>query len=1704
MPSRNASPRTLSGLLRADRPRFRAAIPLLLFGACQLAIAQPAALHREPIPPRVAEVQRFLAQRNQPTPPTSRELQQPPAALARPQSSGSTGSSATWQPLGPAAVSTSNFGLVSGRVSSIAFDPADVTGNRVYIGTTGGGVWLSQNAATANNANVQFTPLTDTVGAMMTAIDASISLGAITVQPGATGVVLAGTGDPNDALDSYYGAGILRSTDSGSSWRLISTTADHQWTFMGESFAGFAWSTLNPQLVVAAVSQSLDAVITNATRANTSYEGLYYSSDSGATWSLARITDGGSTDVQGPLDIFASPDGNAATSVVWNPVRKLFLAAVRLHGYYQSSDGITWTRLSAQPGTGLTHASCPTNPGRVGSLSCPIFRGTLAVNPLTGDTFAWTVDAYNQDQGLWQDQCGLVAGACANQNIAFGKQWSTGALQTNDPTRGPATIENGDYTLALAAVPSTQDTVLLAGANDLWKCSLTAGCVWRNTTNAGACATAQVSPYQHALAWSATNPSEILIGNDGGLWRSLDAIGVSGSACNASDATHFQNLNGGLGSLAEVESMSVAGSSPDAMMTGLGVNGTAGVKTLPGPAAEWPQILNGYGGPTAIDPANPSNWYVNNQIGVSIHACSQSDACTQGDFGSSPVISNADVGGDGASMPLPAPFLIDPLDPSQLLVATCRVWRGPANGAGWSSANAISPFLDGAQGTGPCNGDPFIRTIAAMDLGNGSEVVYLGMYGPLEGGGALAGHVFRAIYTPNASANPTWQDLTANPVTNDIYAMNRYGFDISSIFIDPHDSTGNTIYITVLGMPEPLAGMQPIYRSTDGGAHWQSIYSNLMAFPANAVVVDPQDANTVYVAIDAGVFSTRQIASCAQGPCWSAYGSGLPEAPVTQLTAAGNTLVAGTYGRGVWQIPLWTGESPLTTVTVAPGSLTFASQSYDSTSAAQTVTVTNTGTVALTISSLAASGDFNESDTCQNLPIAAGGSCTVQVTFTPTQAGTRTGQLTIEANIQDGQVLVPLSGIGQNPTGVSMSPSTLGFGSVALGTTTTLQVTVENATASAVPVTSIAATGPFALATNACGATLPAHSDCALSIAFTPTLAGNATGTLTLVDSAGTQTATLNGNGAAPPTDTLSLTTLTFPPTVVGQISAPQTVSLTNSGGIALNSIAATIGAPFQVSGNCTTQLAANSSCAFAVVFDPSSSGPQNGALTIADALRTQTVALMGTGLAPPQIGVSPVALNFPVQSIGAAGSPIALTITNTGGAAMANIGFQIVGVSSGSFAVSATTCGATLGAGSSCTAQVVFTPTAAGGAAATLTISSTSLGVKAAQVPLSGTGQAPAGINVSPAQMTFTAATLEQASPSQTATVTNSGSQAAQALTLVASPPFSVSQSSCGSTLAAGASCSAGVIFTPIANGSASGTLTVASTTSNSAVVLLSGIGGIAGSLQMQPSVLSFPVTGAGTTSSAQTLTLTNTGPVDLTAMALNASSGFQLVTTNCVSTLVIGASCTAAIAFTPPAAGQQNGTLTVTSKALAVPVQATLFGMGFDFDAAISGTSSQTIANGQMASFTLVLSPKNGSSGTFSLQCGSLPAGAACSFNPTNQTVGANATGNVTVQIATGHAATLVHGPGRKGWLPGVALCGLLLLPIALRRSRTALGLVALATILIGGVASCSGAGGGTGGSTVGGQGSSNSSVGTYSIPVKVAANGITHSVTLTLTVD
>ena len=93
-------------------------------------------------------------------------------------------------------ISFQDYGAAAGRVASIAVDQADTSGNTVYVGGASGGLWRSTNAATANPANVQWTPLIDD--------QATLAVGAIALKPGNSSTILVGTGEPNFAGGNYY------------------------------------------------------------------------------------------------------------------------------------------------------------------------------------------------------------------------------------------------------------------------------------------------------------------------------------------------------------------------------------------------------------------------------------------------------------------------------------------------------------------------------------------------------------------------------------------------------------------------------------------------------------------------------------------------------------------------------------------------------------------------------------------------------------------------------------------------------------------------------------------------------------------------------------------------------------------------------------------------------------------------------------------------------------------------------------------------------------------------------------------------------------------------------------------------------------------------------------------------------------------------------------------------------------------------------------------------------------------------------------------------------------------------------------------------------------------------------------------------------------------------------------------------------------
>ncbi|HEX4309157.1 MAG TPA: choice-of-anchor D domain-containing protein, partial [Acidobacteriaceae bacterium] len=1370
------------------------------------------------------------------------------AALVRAQSSIQPPYT-VWQPVGPSQVSTVPWNVVTGQVTSLAADPSDTTGNTLYAGTAGGGVWKSTNAAGAP-ASVTFTPLTDTLSAWSSAVLTSLSIGTVSVQPGGTGVVLAGTGDPNSGSGSWYGAGILRSTNNGSTWNLISYAAPDPvgltYNFIGGAMSGFAWSSANPNLVVVAVADpGNQTTVIGAVNQETTY-GLYSSQDAGATWQLATIEDGSQV-IEG--DEYSNGGGNSATAIAWNPIRRRFYAAIRYHGYYESTDGVTFTRLTHQPGVNLTTGQCPTRPGTSGSHACPIYRGALAAQPATGDMFAWTVDSHNLDQGLWQDTCHAGSSGCASPTVSFATQISDSLLQSPS---GSGTLGQADYDFTLAAVPSQQDTLLFAGTVDLWKCSLANSCVWRNTTNTQTCAAAQVAPAQHAIESTFGSTGLLYFGNDAGLWRSTDAVHQKNTPCTGDDAKHFQNLNAGLGSLAAVESFTEDPSNPTTWLAALGDLGTAAPTVG---ATTWNQVLDGEGDVVAIDPANSQNWYATSEAGVAINLCTQGTACDIADFGNT-VIGESQVAND--FQPIAAPWILDPQNTANLILGTCRVWRGAANGFGWSQLNLLSATLDKDQGDF-CNGNAEIRTLAAIPITSGpsagSEQIYVGMAGVVDGGGLIPGHLFTATVNSASQANNTqWLDRYSSPVTMPGAGgakFNPGGYGISSIEPDPHDPTGRTIYVTVQGISS-LTDYEPVvYQSKDAGAHWTVIGENLPAAPADSILVDPNNANVVYVALDTGVYITQNIATCSQlnQACWNVYGSGLPNAPPVSLMAynEGDTQVlrVATWGRGIWQTDLATAGIAPTTATFQPATLMFPGQKVETASAAQGITVSNTGTLNLNITSVAVTGDFTETDTCTDQSLPLQGSCQVSVTFNPSQNGSRSGLLTLFGNVSGGQITAALSGTGLAPAVVFLTPSSLTFGATMVGSKSAAQfMTIANTGDIATTLTSETVSGDFSISTNTCTGSLAANSSCTLGVVFAPSASGARTGVLTVADALGTQTAPLSGIGQNPATDALAPLSLTFAAQQVGTNSTAQQVTLTNTGDQPLTSIAVGATGDFAAVNNCGATLQGKAACSVSVTYVPTITGAESGTLTVTDEFRTQKVVLGGTGIAPPGASALPTTINF------------------------------------GGYAV--------------------------------------------------------------------------------------------------------------------------------------------------------------------------------GTTSSLQTVTVTNSGGYDLTGLTVVISSGFAVATNNCSSTLAVGTSCQIGVTFTPAAAGSTGGTLIVSATNLPQALTVTLSGAGQDFSVAVTGSSSITITSGQTATFALQLGGLGGTTGTVALACSGAPQYSTCSLNPASIAVGAQNTSSVTATIVTGVSTTAAAAhPNWRTILPVLSLVLPLWFGRVRRKNARRLSILLLASIAL--VAGC-----------------------------------------------
>jgi len=202
-----------------------------------------------------------------------------------------------------------------------------------------------------------------------------------------------------------------------------------------------------------------------------------------------------------------------------------------------------------------------------------------------------------------------------------------------------------------------------------------------------------------------------------------------------------------------------------------------------------------------------------------------------------------------------------------------------------------------------------------------------------------------------------------------------------------------------------------------------------------------------------------------------------------------------------------------TRVSLTPAVVAFAAIPVGSASQFKTATLTNHATTAVNISGILAAGDFTQTNDC-GTSLAAGATCTLTLRFAPTTTGTRFGTVTITDADGASPHVLNLSGTG---TYVGLTPTSINFGAVTVGTTATSNViTLSNRShTNTVTITGMTLTGSqasgvnnytqitvsdYTIASSTCGATLAPGKNCTITINFTPTLVGPRNGTFNVFE----------------------------------------------------------------------------------------------------------------------------------------------------------------------------------------------------------------------------------------------------------------------------------------------------------------------------------------------------------------------------------------------------------------------------------------------------------------------------------------------------------------------------------------------------------------------------------------------------------------------------
>lgn len=465
-----------------------------------------------------------------------------------------------------------------------------------------------------------------------------------------------------------------------------------------------------------------------------------------------------------------------------------------------------------------------------------------------------------------------------------------------------------------------------------------------------------------------------------------------------------------------------------------------------------------------------------------------------------------------------------------------------------------------------------------------------------------------------------------------------------------------------------------------------------------------------------------------------------------------------------------TAVPPAPAPVVLPTQLIFRSASVGS-SEMMPVTLSNTGTAPLSLALPFAftgpnAADFVETDNCPsslpppNQQTTPDSSCTVDVAFAPQTAGAKLANLAIADNAPGSPQLIALSGTAVAPPIAQVNPSSWNFGSQSVGVSTAPEtIAITNAGGTILNFTQAIGIGGTNAAefqqTNNCPVSLTAGSSCTVSVTFSPQVSGTFAATLNISNNAtgSPQAVPLSGTGAASPQIQIVPASLLFGAQPIGSVSAAQPLALKNTGSsplvftqpIALTGANA---AEFTESDNCPPSgLLPSLSCTVFVSFAPQSAGSKTAEISFVDNAPNspQAIAIAATAVLPPQVQLSSTGpLDFGSVSIGTQSAAKAITVTNTGGAALNfSPAIAVTGANASDFHET-TNCAQVL-PGSSCTVSIGFSPALIGPEAASLDIYDNAVGSPQV-VALAGTGFAQPQAQLSASALDFGSGPIGQA----------------------------------------------------------------------------------------------------------------------------------------------------------------------------------------------------------------------------------------------------------------------------------------------------------------------------------------------------------------------